>query len=151
VTAFDRLVDIAITEAKPSTAATICAALAARTVARTLLRADDVFALADGEALLAAWCDAARAIVAARGADGLRRLLPAARQLARRTAGLGERAAEIAAATRRVAGRIAADPSLGRTVGVPRKGREQDRMPSGIGGPRSAAIHSRAAFTSPTR
>jgi hypothetical protein len=133
--AFEWLVDHAVEEAKPSAAATICAALAARTVARTLLRTDDVFALADVEALLAGWLDAARAVAAARGTEGLCRLLPAARQLARRTAGRGERAAEIAAAMRRVAGRIAAGPSFGRTVGVPPQGREHDRTSGGIADP----------------
>lgn len=135
--ALERLVAVAIAvaveEAKPSAAATICAALAARTVARSLLRTEGVIGMADGEALLAAWLDAARAVAAARGCDGLRRLLPTARHLARRTAGRGEPAAEIATTMRRVAARIAADPSLGRVLNnKPPEGREHDRMLRGM-------------------
>jgi len=150
--AFERLVAVAVDEVKPSTAATICAALAARTVARSLLRAEGVFGTSDGEALLAAWLDAARAVAAARGSDGLRRLLPTARLLARRTAGRGEPAAEIATTMRRIAARIAADPSLGRAFNDPPEGYEHDRMLRGMSGPpRRIVIHGPVEITFPAR
>jgi hypothetical protein len=99
------LVAVVVHELKAATAATICAALAARTAAQSLLDAKGVFGMEDCEALLAAWLDVARAVAAARGSRGLLRLMPTAR-LAER----GELAAEIATAMHRVATRIAAGP-----------------------------------------
>jgi len=116
-TAFERLVAVAVDAARPQTAAEICAALAARTVARSLVRAENAFDTAAGEALLLAWLDTARAIVAARGSEGLRRLLPTARLVASKCAGR-ESAPEIAASLSRVAARIAADTSLERAFGA---------------------------------
>jgi hypothetical protein len=101
--AFEQLV---AHELKAATAATICAALATRTVAQSLLDAKGVFGMEHCEALLAAWLDVARAVAAARGSRGLLRLMPTATRLAER----GELAAEIAAAMHRVATRIAAGP-----------------------------------------
>jgi hypothetical protein len=130
--AFERLVAVAIAEAKPITAATICAALAARTVAQSLLEAEGSLGLADREGLLAAWLDAAHAVAAVRGPDGLLRLMPTARKLARRTAGGGEPATEIAITMRRVAARIAADSSIGSAARASPNRREDERMRRGI-------------------
>jgi hypothetical protein len=150
--AFERLVAVAIDEAKPSTATTICAALAARTVARSLLDAERVFGMAEGEAMLSGWLDTARAVAAARGSDGLLRLLPTARKLARRTTGRSEPAAEIATTMRRVAARIAADLSLDREVHGPPEGRENDRMLGGMPDfPRRIVIQGQVEFTFHTR
>jgi hypothetical protein len=82
-----------------------------------LVRAENAFDPVDGEALLLAWLDTARAIFAARGSEGLRRLLPTARLVASKCAGR-ESAPEIAASLTRVAARIAADISLERAFGA---------------------------------
>jgi hypothetical protein len=121
MTTLSRLVGNAIVQMEPATAAVIAAALAARTVGRSLLQAGIRLGTADREALLAAWFDAARAIVAVRGPDGLRRLLPAAAHVARRPPGIGKSGAEIAAATRRVAARIAEEPPRIGACDVPRE------------------------------
>jgi hypothetical protein len=150
--AFERLVAVVVVEAKPTSAATICAALAARTVAQSLLDTERVFGMADGEALLAAWLDTARAVAAARGSDGLLRLLPTARKLARRTTGRGEPAAEIATTMRRVAARIATDPPLDRAVPNPPEGREYNRMLGGMSAPpRRIVMQGQVEFTFHTR
>jgi hypothetical protein len=115
--AFERLVDVVVDGAKPQTAAAICAALATRTVARSLVRTKTGFGPADGEALLSAWLDVARAIFAARGSEGLTRLLPTAKLVVIKSTGR-ESAREIAAAVSRVAARIAADASLHRAFGA---------------------------------
>jgi len=115
--AFERLVDVVVDGAKPPTAAAICAALAARTVARSLVRTKTGFGPADGEALLSAWLDVARAIFAARGSEGLFRLLPTAKLVVLKSSGR-ESAREIAASMSRVAARIAADASLHRAFGA---------------------------------
>src|SRR5208283_4743673 len=80
---------------------------AARTVARPLFQTDNALGAADAELLLFAWLEAARAVLAARGCEGLLRLMPAARNLSHRMAGQEARAETIADAIRRVASRIA--------------------------------------------
>jgi hypothetical protein len=86
-------------------------------VARSLVQTKTGFGPADGEALLSAWLDVARAIFAARGSEGLTRLLPTAKLVVVKSAGR-ESAREIAAAMSRVAARIAADASLHRAFGA---------------------------------
>jgi hypothetical protein len=130
--AFESLVAAVVEDRTPRTAIFVGAALAARTVARALFSAEDGFGPVEGEALLAAWLRAAHAVEKLRGVDGLLRLMPAARNLARRAAGRGELTPAIADAMHRVAERIA-DPeqSLGQTPrGSPRRV-ERERMGSG--------------------
>jgi hypothetical protein len=145
--AFERLVDDVVDEATPSLAAPICAALAARTVARCLPGAEAGVGAADAEALLAAWLETARAIAAARGAAGLRRLLPTAALLARKSAGRGEPAAEIATTMRRIAARIVAELSLDRAFGGAAQDEEYQPMPSGKSSPRRIVIRGPVEMT----
>jgi hypothetical protein len=105
--AFQKIVIALVAGSSPLTAVVVGSALAARTVARALLQPEGAFDSAAAEALLLAWLDAARALLKLRGADGLLRLLPAARNLARRAAGHRDVAPVIADAMRRVAARIA--------------------------------------------
>jgi hypothetical protein len=127
--AFERIAAIAITEMKPDTAATICAALAARTVAQSVFDADGDLGVGDSGALLAAWLEAAKAVAAVRGCDGLLRLMPTARKLAHRVAEDGEAATDIAAMVRRVAARIVADSFPSKVIDGPsaRGGHERIR------------------------
>jgi hypothetical protein len=145
--AFERLIDVVVDEAEPPDAALICAALAARTVARSLPRAEAGVGEADGEALIAAWLETARAIAAARGAAGLRRLLPTAGLLARKSAGRGEPAAEIATTMRRIAARIVAELSLDRAFGGAAQDEEYQPMPSGKSSPRRIVIRGPVEMT----
>jgi hypothetical protein len=124
--AFDRLAVVAIDGAKPSTAAKICAALAARTAALSAQRANDAFSPADSAELFTAWLETARAIIAARGFAGLLRLLPTARLVARRSAERGDSAVEIAATMHRIAARILAELSLERAFDLAAAGQEPD-------------------------
>jgi hypothetical protein len=105
--AFQKIVIALVAGRSPLTAVVVGSALAARTVARALFQPEGEFDSAAAEALLLAWLDAARALLKLRGADGLLRLLPAARNLARRAAGHRDVAPVIADAMRRVAARIA--------------------------------------------
>lgn len=105
--AFQKIVIALVAGHSPLTAVVVGSALAARTVAHALFEAENAFDSAAAEALLLAWLDAARALLKLRGADGLLRLMPAARNLARRAAGHRDVAPVIADAMRRVAARIA--------------------------------------------
>jgi hypothetical protein len=130
--AFESLVATIIEDRTPVAVVFVSAALAARTVAQSLFSSAEDFGCAEGEALLSAWFGAARAVERLRGAEGLLRLMPAARNLARRAAGRGELAPEIADAMRRVATRIAdAEHSPGRTPRRLPQRRERERMESG--------------------
>jgi len=104
---FQKIVIALVAGHSPLTAIVVGSALAARTVAQALFAADDEFDPEAAEALLLAWLDAARALLKLRGADGLLRLVPAARNLARRAAGERNAAPAIADAMRRVAARLA--------------------------------------------
>ena len=150
--AFERLVDLAIDHTKSSSAAKICAALAARTAGVSACRANGNLSVADGSDLFTAWLDTARAIAAARGCAGLERLLPTARLLARKSAERGESATEIASTMRRIAARIVEELSLGRAPEsrAARKqqdlaGRSRTLSPPGIisNGPMLATPHTR--------
>lgn len=141
--AFERIVVTLVADRSPLTAVVIGSAFAARTVAHTLFQTDNDFDAAAAEALLAAWLDAARALLKLRGAEGLLRLVPAARNLARRAAGHRDVAPVIADAMRRVASRIAgAKQCLERAPrDLPRR-REHERMRSGAFDlPRRIVIH----------
>jgi hypothetical protein len=115
---FERLALVAIDDTKPSAAAKICAALAARTAGRLARRANGDLDPADVAELFTAWLETARAMIAARGFAGLRRLLPAAKLLARRSAERGDSAGEIAATMHRIATRILAELSLERAFNL---------------------------------
>jgi hypothetical protein len=149
--AFERLVDLAIDHTKSSSAAKICAALAARTAGVSARRADGNLSAADGSDLFTAWLDTARAIAAARGCAGLERLLPTARLLARKSAERGESAAEIASTMRRIAARIVEELSLRRAPQSRAARKQQDLAgrrtlsPPGIisSGPMLATPHTR--------
>jgi hypothetical protein len=141
--AFEKIVAALVADRSPLTAVVVGSALAARTVAHALFQADNDFDTAAAEALLAAWLDAARALLKLRGAEGLLRLVPAARNLARRTAGRRDVAPAIADAMRRVVSRIGhAEHSLERTPRHLPQRREHERMRSGVFDlPRRIVIH----------
>jgi hypothetical protein len=124
--AFDRLAVVAIDDAKPSTAAKICAAMAARIAGLSWQRANGALGPTESAELFTAWLETARAMIAARGFAGLRRLLPTARLLARRSAERGDSAAEIAATMHRIAARIVAELSLERPFDLAAADQELD-------------------------
>jgi hypothetical protein len=127
--AFEKIVAALVADDAATTAVVVGAALAARTVARALLQTEGDFDGAAAEALLAAWLDAARALLRVRGIEGLLRLVPAARNLARRAAEHREVAPAIADAMRRVAARIAdAEHSLGPTPRRLSQRQEREQM-----------------------
>jgi len=133
-------------------AAAICAALAARTVARALQHAEGTLEHADCAILLDAWSDAARTLDAAHGAEGLRTLLPVARVLARRVAGQGEPVHGIATVLRHMAGRIAADAALVRALASPAKPHAPERPRRGMPGPpRRIVLHGPVEIAFQTR
>jgi hypothetical protein len=110
--AFEKIIVALVADRSPLTAVVVGAAFAARIVAHALFPTENDFDAAAAEGLLAAWLDAARALLKLRGAEGLLRLVPAARNLARRAAGRRDVGPAIADAMRRVASRIAgAEPS----------------------------------------
>jgi phosphoserine phosphatase len=123
---FERLAIVAIDGTKPSVATEICAALAARTAGLSVQRANGALDAADAAELFTAWLETARAMIAARGFAGLRRLLPTARLLARRSAERGDSAIEIAATMHRIAARIVADLSLERVLDLAAAEQESD-------------------------
>jgi hypothetical protein len=92
---------------------------AARSLAGMMDEAGFVVRPTDCHVLLAAWLDAAPAVVAARGPEGLNLLPPIARLLARKAVQRGDSVTVIADAVRQVATRLAADPSLGRALVAP--------------------------------
>jgi hypothetical protein len=141
--AFEKIVAALVADRSPLTAVVVGSAFAARTVARVLFRTDNDFDTTAAEALLTAWLDAARALLKLRGAEGLLRLVPAARNLARRAAGHRDVAPVIADAMRRVASRIAgAEPSVEQTPRHVPERREHERTRSGAFGlPRRIVIH----------
>ena len=145
--ALERLVDVVVDEARPSHAAQICAALAARTVAQSLPNVEGRVPAKDGEALLAAWLETARAMAAARGSAGLRRLLPAAQLLARRSSERGEQATQIAATMRRIAARIVVELSLDRAFGGASERQCPQRVLSAKSSPRGMVVRSPAEMT----
>jgi hypothetical protein len=136
---FERLALVAIDDTKPSAAAKICAALAARTAGRLVRRANGDLDPADAAELFTAWLETARAMIAARGFAGLHRLLPAAKLLACRSAERGDSAAEIATTMHRIATRILAELSLERTFNLATLEQEPDTV-----SPRGAVSHSPA-------
>ena len=95
------------------------AGAAARSLAGLLDEAGLLLRPSDCHALLAAWLDAAPAVAAARGPEGLSLLPPIARLLARKAVQRGDSVTVIADAVRQVATRLAADPSLGRALMAP--------------------------------
>jgi hypothetical protein len=131
--AFEKIIVALVADRSPLTAVVVGAAFAARIVAHALFQPENDFDTAAAEALLAAWLDAARALLKLRGAEGLLRLIPAARNLARRAAGHRDVAPAIADATRRVAARIAdAEHSLERTPRhLPQRREQQERTATG--------------------
>jgi hypothetical protein len=129
---FDEIVAAFVVDRAPPSAVVVAAALAARTVSLALLSTEHDVNTAVAEALLAAWVDAAHAVWRLRGADGLMRLVPAARNLARRAVERGELTPTIADAMRRVAARIAdAEHSLGQTPRRLPQRQERERMGGG--------------------
>jgi hypothetical protein len=144
---FDRLAVVAIDDAKLSTAAKICAALAARTAGLSAQRLNGTLDPADAAELFTAWLETARAMIAARGFAGLWRLLPTARLLARRSAERGGSAAEIAATMRRIAARIVAELSLERAFDLAAAEQELDPTEQRTVNPRSALSQSPAQMT----
>jgi hypothetical protein len=145
--AFDRLAVVTIEDAKPSTAAKICAALAARTAGLSAQRANHAFGPADSAELFTAWLETARAMIAARGFAGLRRLLPTARLLARKSAERRDSALEIAATMRRIAARIVAELSLERAFDLAAAEQEPDLTERRTVGPRGALSQNPAQMT----
>jgi hypothetical protein len=145
--AFDRLAVVAIDDAKPSTAAKICAALAARTAGLSAQRANGAFGPTDSAELFTAWLETARAMIAARGFAGLRRLLPTARLLARRSAERGDSAVEIAATMHRIAARIVAELSLERAFDLAAAEQEPDLTEQRTVSPRSTLSQSPGQMT----
>jgi hypothetical protein len=145
--AFERLTVVTIDDAKPSIAAKICAALAARTAGLSAHRAKDASSATEGAELFTAWLETARAIVAARGCAGLLRLLPTARLLARRSAEHGDSAVEMAATMRRIAARIVAELSLQRAFDSAAALQEHDLTERGTLSPRSILSHSPVQMT----
>lgn len=88
--------------------------------------------------MFTAWLETARAMIAARGFAGLRRLLPAAKLLARRSV-RGDSPVEIAATMHRIATRILAELSLERTFNLSALEQELETAT-----PRGAVSHSPA-------
>jgi hypothetical protein len=142
-TAFEKIVAALVADRSPLTAVVVGSAFSARTVAHALFETENEVDAAAAEALLAAWLDAARALLKLRGAEGLLRLVPAARNLARRAAGRRDVAPVIADAMRRVAARIAdAEHSLEQTPRHLPQRREPERRRSGAFElPRRIVIH----------
>jgi hypothetical protein len=138
--ALDALVLNAVCETTPAAAATIAAALAARTFAGTVFGSRALQQL-ESEALVGAWIETARAIVDVRGPEGLMRLLPAARRLALRSLEKEEPVAAIADAMRRVAARITADPASGRPAERASAKRARESARAGANG-----VRRRSAF-----
>jgi hypothetical protein len=141
--AFQKIVVALIAGRSPLTAVVVGSALAARTVAHALFRSEDEFDAAAAEALLLAWLDAARALLKLRGAEGLLRLVPAARNLARRAAEHRDVAPAVADAMHRVAARIAdAEHSLQQARRRLPQRREGERTTRGVFDmPRCVVIH----------
>jgi hypothetical protein len=144
---FERLAIVAIDGTKPSVATEICAALAARTAGLSAYRSNGALNAADAAELFTAWLETARAMIAARGFAGLRRLLPTARLLARRSAERGDSAAEIAATMHRIAARIVAELSLERAFDLAAAEQEPDLTEQKTVVPRSALSQSPARMT----
>ena len=111
------------------------AAAAARSLACVLDDAETALQPADCHALLAAWLDAAAAVAAARGPEGLGLLSPIARLLSRKAVQRRDSVAVIADAVRHVAARLAADPSLGRALVAPAPTQTRHRPRRGLPGP----------------
>jgi hypothetical protein len=145
--AFERLAIVTIDDAKPSAAAKICAALAARTTGLSAHRAKGACGSTDAAQLFTAWLETARAMIAARGSAGLQRLLPTARLLARRSAERGDSAAEIAATMHRIAARIVAELSLERAFDLAAAEQEPDLTEQRTVSPGSALSQSPAQMT----
>ena len=141
---FERLAIVAIDGTKSSVATEICAALAARTAGLSAQRANGAPDAADAAELFTAWLETARAMSAARGFAGLRRLLPAARLLARKSAERGDTAIEIAATMRRIAARIVADLSLERVFDLSAPEQKPDLSGPRTGNPACASRQSPA-------
>lgn len=144
---FDRLAVVAIDDAKPSTAAKICAALAARIAGLSAQRANGVVRPIDSAELFTAWLETARAMIAARGFAGLWRLLPTARLLALRSAERGDSAAEIAATMHRIATRIVAELSLDQGFDWAAADQELGSTEQRVVSPSSALTQSSAQMT----
>jgi hypothetical protein len=144
---FERLAIVAIDNTKPSVATEICAALAARTAGLSAHRANGALDAADAAELFIAWLETARAMIAARGFAGLRRLLPAARLLARRSAEREDSAAEIAATMHRIAARIVAELSLERAFDLAAAEQKPDLMEQRTVSPRTTLSQSPAQMT----
>lgn len=145
--AFEQLAVVTIDDAKPSAAAKICAALAARTAGLSAHGAKGAYGSADAAELFTAWLETARAMIAARGSAGLQRLLPTARLLARRSAERGDSAAEIAATMHRIAARIVAELSLERAFNLAVAEQEPDFTEQRTVSPRSTLSQSSGQIT----
>jgi hypothetical protein len=139
--AFQKIVIALVAGRSPLTALVVGSALAARTVAQALFRTEDAFDSAAAEALLLAWLNAARALLKLRGADGLLRLVPAARSLARRAAGRRDVAPAIADAMRRVAARIAETEQTLEQARVPQRRDRERTTHAAFDLPRRIVIH----------
>ena len=146
-TAFERLAVVTIYDVKPSAAAKICAALAARTAGLAAHRAKGAYSSADAAELFTAWLETARAMIAARGSGGLQRILPTARVLARRSAERGDSVAEIAATMHRIAARIVGALSLEHAFDSEAAQQEHDLTEARTLSPRSTLNHSLAQMT----
>jgi hypothetical protein len=131
---FARLAVIAIGGTRPPVATAICVALAARTAGLFAQSANGAADAGNATELLTAWLETARAMSAARGLDGLRRLLPTARLLARKSAERGDSGIEIAATMHRIAARIVAESSLERVFDLGAAQREPDSTEQGMVG-----------------
>jgi hypothetical protein len=140
---FQRIVVALVAGHSPLTAVVVGSALAARTVAHALFQSEDEFDAAAAEGLLLAWLDAAHALLKLRGAEGLLRLVPAARNLASRAAGQRDVAPAVADAMRRVAARIAdTEHSLQQAPRPLRQRTEHERTTRGLFDmPRRVVIH----------
>jgi hypothetical protein len=140
---FQNIVVALVAGRSPLTAVVVGSALAARTVAHSLFQSEDEFDTAAAEALLLAWLDAARALLKLRGAEGLLRLVPAARNLARRAAAHRDVAPAVADAMRRVAARIAdAEHSLTQAPRpLPQRKKDGWTTPEVFDTPKRVVIH----------
>jgi hypothetical protein len=145
--AFERLAAVTIHDAKPDAAAKICAALAARTAGLAARRANRASGPIDAVELFTAWLETARAMIAARGREGLHRLLPTARLVARKSAERGDSAVEIAATMRRIAARILAELSLEHAFDLAAEQQERDLTERRTLSPRSNLKHSPVQMT----
>ena len=138
---FERIMASLVADRAALIAVVVGAALAARTVAHVMFRTENDFDPAAAEALLAAWLNAARALLRLRGTEGLLRLVPAARNLARRAAEHPDVAPAIAEAMRRVAARIAdAEHSLRPAPRHSPQRRERERIGEAFMLPRRIVI-----------